>query len=90
MARNTTIRSTFDAPFSKAAHSPKGATGIYDHNRTPDFDAPHDLGGGGIPLKFYDNLGGAAAIETPTPGQTGSPIVGQPARKGTSQFPYGK
>ena len=88
--KKTTIRSTFDAPFNKVRSPNDGASGTYDRNRAPEFAAPHDTGNGGFSERFYDDLGGRAATNTPTPGQTGSPIVGQPARKGTSQYPYGK
>jgi hypothetical protein len=32
------------------------AAGTFDHNPNPPFGKPHDLGGGGIPMKFQETL----------------------------------
>jgi len=49
--------------------------GIYDRNKAP-FDKPHDTGGGGIPLKFFDGTREPSVKGTPSKGQSGTPVVG--------------
>lgn len=41
----------------------KGATGVYDKNRTPLLSKPHSMGSDTIPLKFYS---GGPALEPNT------------------------
>lgn len=60
-----------------------GTAGTYDHNPNGPFGAPHDVGGGGIPLKFQDSLTGKAAVKVPP-----HPFVGQtefPKRGGSKR-----
>ncbi len=67
------------------------AAGRYDANKSP-FDAPHDTGTGGIPLKFFDESGPFGAQRT---AKTVSPAFAAPPNAGlgpmptTRRFPFG-
>ncbi len=70
------------------APSPMGVGGgTYGQNKGP-FDAPQDMGNGGIPTKFFDGTSVGVASTMPTPTQTGN-VQNGPVRPGTKQFPYG-
>ncbi len=71
-----------------SAPSPMGVGGgMYGRNKGP-FDAPQDMGGGGIPTKFFDGMSDSVAKTMPTPTQTAN-VQNGPVRPGTKQFPYG-
>jgi len=81
---NGGVRCTMDPPFAKASKS--GAGGTMDRNKAP-FDKPHDTGGGGIPLVFYDDMKGTPN-STPAPGQV-APSQQGGKRVGTKEYPFG-
>ncbi len=64
-----------------------GTAGEYGHNKPP-FSKGQDMGGGGIPTIFYQNIGGKAAERVPGPTQTAG-VFGRKARAGTLQRHFG-
>lgn len=72
----TTVRTQMPSGKSPSM-TPSG--GVYDHNPHAPFTRKHDLGNGGIPLKFGETLGAkerpATRVTAPglAPGRQGSP-----------------
>lgn len=84
MARKgSTVRSEMGGAFGRPGM--KGQAGRYDSSPAP-FDHPHSLGGGGIPVKTYDET---VSSKMPTPTQTAGAETRAP-RPGTVQRKYGK
>lgn len=84
-SKHTTVRTQMPKS-STSSHGVGG--GLYDQNKGP-FDAKHDTGNGGIPLKFFESNMGGKSASTITPTQTGRGLVG-PSRSGQQQFPKGR
>lgn len=82
MKKSGVVKSEMGGAFG--VPSMKGSTGIYDRGNAP-FDKPHDLGGGGIPLKFAES----GPSKGPTPTQT-SGLETRAPRPGTMQNAFGK
>lgn len=81
------VNCTMDAPFAKAMNQKSGSGGTMDRNKAP-FDKPHDTGGGGIPLVFYDDMSSSVGTRAPAPGQTAPSQQGN-KRPGTKEYPFG-
>lgn len=83
MARKSSVvKSQMAGGFEKPSMTE--AKGVYDASPGP-FSKPHDLGGGGIPLKFMESGPGKG----PTPTQTAGADTRAP-RPGTMQRAFGK
>ena len=83
------VRSTMNAPFSKAASSRSGSgPGLDGQNHAP-FDKPQGMAGGSIPTRFFDTAMNARTAKTVPAGQV-SPPIGGTQNVGTRRFKNAK
>jgi len=73
MAKRTVVTTMTGFPVPSTSSSSPGA--VMDANRGP-FSKPHDTGGGGIPMKFFEGPSTtAAARQVETSGQSGGGFI---------------